>query len=394
MTAWQMIGLVAGRELRERALRKTYLIGTAATLAVVVAAIVLPTVFADDGPSETRLGVVGDAPADLADLVEASLPEQREVTVTDLEDRATAEAALDDDEVDAVLVDRRELLADGRPDLNLRAALDAVLRQEAVFSGLQDAGLDEQEAASALSPPPPLEAVDVSGDGGGDEAFFVAIFATLLLIIGVQMSGAQLLNGALEEKSNRVVEILVSTARPWQLLTGKVLATSGLAFAQLALMVAAALIANNVVDAFTLPEVTGTVLWVSAMMLVAGFLFYAALFTVAGTMASTVEDAQSAAGPLYIAMWGTYGAVSATVLPSPDGMVAQVLSFLPPTSPFVVPARVALGGLPMWQLPVSVVVSLIGAIAVLKLAGRLYAATLLAGGKLTWSDALKVEPVR
>jgi ABC-2 type transport system permease protein len=394
MSPWRMVRLIAGRELRERALRKTYLIGTAATLAVVVAVIVLPAMLAEDGPGETRLGIVGDAPQDLETLVAASLPEERELTVTGLDDREAAEAALGDDAIDAVLVERRELLFHGRPDLTLQAALDGVLRQEAFAAGLRELGLDQHQAATALSPPAPLETVDVTAEAAGDEAFVVAILATLLLIIGVQMSGAQLLNGALEEKSNRVVEILVSTARPWQLLTGKVLATSGLAFAQLALMVTVALITNHLVDAFPLPAATGTVLWVSTVMLVAGFLFYAALFTVAGTMASTVEDAQSAATPLYIAMWGTYGAVSITVLPSPSGLVAQVLTYLPPTAPFVVPARVALGELPMWQLPVAAAVTLAGAVAVLKLAGRLYAATLLAGGKLTWNAALKVEPVR
>lgn len=394
MSPWRMVGLIAGRELRERALRRTYLIGTAATLAVVVAVIVLPAMLADDGPGETTLGIVGDAPPDLETLVAASLPDEREVTVTGLDDRESAEAALDDGSVDAVLVERRELLFDGRPDLTLQAALDSVLRQEAFATGLRELGVDEQQAATALSPRAPLETVDITGEAAGDEAWVVAILATLLLIIGVQMSGTQLLNGALEEKSNRVVEILVSTARPWQLLTGKVLATSGLAFAQLALMVTVALITNHLVDAFPLPAATGTVLWVSTVMLVAGFLFYAALFTVAGTMASTVEDAQSAATPLYIAMWGTYGAVSITVLPSPSGLVAQVLTYLPPTAPFVVPARVAMGELPMWQLPVAATVTLAGAVVVLRLAGRLYAATLLAGGKLTWSDALKVEPVR
>jgi ABC-2 type transport system permease protein len=394
MTPMRMIGLVAVRELRERALRKTYLLGTAAMLAVVVAVVVLPSMLIDDGPTETTLGIVGEAPADLEDLVAASLPEEREVTTTDLDDRDAAEAALEDEDVDAVLVERRELLFDGPANLALQAALDGALRQEAMAAGLADAGLDDQQAAAALRPPAPLEAVDISGEGVGDEAFLVAILATVLLIIGVQMSGAQLLNGALEEKSNRVVEILVSTARPWQLLSGKVLATSGLAFAQLVLMVGVALIANDIVDAFPLPEATGTVLWVAAVMLVAGFLFYAALFTVAGTMASTVEDAQSAAGPLYIAMWGTYGVVSLTVLPNPAGLVAQILTYLPPTAPFVVPARVALGELPMWQLPIAVAVTLAGAAAVLKLAGRLYAASVLAGGKLTWNDALKVEPVR
>ena len=163
---------------------------------------------------------------------------------------------------------------------------------------------------------------------------------------------------------------------------------------QLTLIVLAALATNRLVGAFPLPEATGAVLAVSTVMLLAGFMFYAALFTVAGTLASSMEDAQSTAGPLYFAMWGAYAAVFLTVLPNPSGMIAQILTFLPPTAPFIVPARVALGEIAAWQVPASIAVTIIGALFTLRIAGRIYAASLLAGGRLTWKAAWKAEPIR
>jgi ABC-2 type transport system permease protein len=133
---------------------------------------------------------------------------------------------------------------------------------------------------------------------------------------------------------------------------------------------------------------------VSVVMLVAGFLLYAALFTVAGTLASTAEEAQSAAWPMYAAMWGAYAAVFFVVMPSPGGIAAQILSFAPPTAPFIVPARIAIGEMAAWQVGLSVALTLAGALVAVKLAGRLYAASLLSGGKLTWPAGWRTEPIR
>ena len=393
MSPTHTIGLVALRELRERAVKKGYILGTVATIAVVVAAIVLPTVLAGDGPEELTLGVVGQAPGDLDTSLLATLPAETELSVVEVADRASAFAAVDDGELDAALVERRELLAEREPDAALRAGLEAALQLEAVTDNLRAEGLSDQQAVGALRAPPPLQVTDVAGGETGG-TFLIAALATVLLFVGVQMSGASLLSGALEEKTNRVVEVLVSTARPWQLLTGKVLAINLLTFLQVVLITGAGLAANAMVDAYPLPTATGVVLGVSGAMLVAGLLFYAALFTVAGTLASTVEDAQSTAGPLYLAMFGAYGAVFATVLPNPSGIVSQVLTFLPPTAPFVVPARVALGEIAAWQVPVSIGITVLGALLALKLAGRIYASSLLAGGRLTWSAAWRAEPVR
>lgn len=393
MTPLATIRLIAGREIRERSARRSFVLGTAATALLVAAFIVLPTLFGGGGVT-LRVGVVGETPPILAGDDAAAALGVEEVTTEPFDDRDAAQDAVVDGAVDVALVDGTQLLTDGPPPASVIPALEGSLSTEETGDRLRDAGLDDDEIAQVLAPPQALEVVDLSGLDEEGADFLIAVVTLLLLLVGIQLAGTALLSGALEEKSNRVVEVLVAAARPWQLLTGKVAATSLLVLVQLALVVGAALGANAAVDAFELPAATGRTLVTTLAFLIAGFLFYAALFTVAGTLASSLEDGQSTATPLYILMYGAYGAVFATVLPDPGGIVAQVLTFIPPTAPFVAPPRAAVGALPDWQLAVSLLVTFLGAYVALRVAGRTYAASLLAGGKLSWRDALKAEPVR
>lgn len=394
MSPLRTVRLITLREIRERGSTRGYLLGTAFTVVVVVAAIALPTLLAGDGPDERTLGVVGDVPADLEAQLPALLPEDVTVSVEELPDRDAAVAAIEEDEVDSVLVERRELLAAGGGDEELRGALDALIQREAVTSNLEDLGVDPEDAAGALQAPPPLEPVDVEERDPGPGGFIVASGIAVLLFLGIQLNGASVLSGSLEEKSSRVVEVLVSVARPWQLLAGKLLGMSVLALAQIGLVVGAALATNAMVDAFEVPAATGTLVAVSLVMLVAGFLFYASMYAVAGSLSASMEDAQSTAGPLGFLMTGAYVAVFIVVIPNPTSLASQILTFLPPTAPFVVPSRLGLGSLPLWQAGVAIVVTAIAALVTVRLAGRLYASSLLAGGKLRWRDAWRGEPIR
>ena len=394
MSPLQTIWLVARRELVERGAKKGYLIGTLVTILVVVALIVVPTFFGDDGPRTYTLGVVGEVPAGFEDLVASSLPEDREIELSELADRDAAVTAVEEEEVDAALVHQDELLADGRPDTTLQVGIESARQVAAVSSGLEDAGVDPSQAAAVLTPPQPLETVDVAGETNGGDGTGIAFAATILLFIGIQGNGATLLSGALEEKSSRVVEVLLSVARPWQLLAGKLIALSILALVQLGLTVAGALAANAAVGAFELPPATAGVVGIGLLMLVVGFLFYASLYAVAGSMATSLEDAQSTSGPLTFAVLGAYFATMFVVLPNPDGIVSQILTFVPLTAPFAVPARMAFGAMPGWQIALSTVLTLAATVVVIRIAGRLYAGTLLAGNKMTWREAWKAEPVR
>ena len=394
MTWAQTIRLVATREVRERAGTRTYLLATAGAVLFVVVAIALPTLLVGDGPQERTLGVVGDAPPQLEAQLGSLLPEDVRVSVVGLSGRDAAVAALEAGDLDAVLVERRELLADGRADDEVRRALEVALQHEAAVGELAALGVPPEDAAAVLEPPPPLRAVDIGGGQPQEDGYVLASGLAVLLFFAIQLNAASVLSGALEEKSSRVVEILASVARPWELLAGKLLGMSALALAQVGLIVGAALATNAVVDAFEVPGAPATIVVMSLGMVVAGFLFYSALYAVAGSMASSVEDAQSTAGPLGFLLVGAYLAVFFVALPSPTSVASQVLTFVPPTAPFFLAVRLGLGTLPAWEAAAAIAVTAVAAYGAVRLAGRLYASALLAGGKLTWADVWRGEPIR
>lgn len=396
MTSLQIVRLIIAREATDRLRSKVYVYGTLAVTVAIVAAILFAG-RGEDEPARFQLGVVGEVPAPFADvLVAGAAAQDRDVELVELPDRVAAAAAVADGDVDAALLDGSQLMAEGFPDAQLRPLVESALHQATVAVALEDAGLSGEQLAAALTPPQPLALVDPEGareDGDVFATSMIAFASTLLLFIALSVNTTSLLTGAVEEKSSRVIEVLLGSVRPWQLLAGKITAMSGLALGQVGLILAAALGANAVAGAFELPPATTATVVSALVMLVLGFVFYAALYTVAGSLAATTEDAQGASAPLNFVLIGTYFLVAFIVLPDPAGAWAAVLTYLPMTAPFTVPVRVAFDVIPLWQVVLSCAVTLAGMVAAVALAGRLYAASLLAGGKLTWRQAWQGEPV-
>jgi ABC-2 type transport system permease protein len=395
VTPTRTVAIVTRRELLDRLRNKTFTYGTVAVMLLIVAGIVIPTLLDGDMGREHRLGVVGGAPEGLEQALRAQLPADDDATVVPLADRDAATRAIEEDAIDAALIDGRQLMVEGGAPVGLPGALDGALRQLTTVERLAELGVAEDELAGVMAPRPPLQVVDAAGEEDeGPMGAMIAFAATILLFIAVQFNGSSLLTGAIEEKSSRVVEVLLGAVRPWQLLSAKLIALTVLSLAQIGVLVAAALGANQAVGAFEVPAATTATVAVSLLMVVVGFTFFAALYTVAGAMASSVEDAQGTAGPLAFLLVGVYMAVIFAVIPAPDGVLAQVLTYLPPTAPFTVPARVALGAIPAWQVAVAVLVTLAGTTVTIRLAARLYSAAILGGGRLTWRETWRSEPIR
>lgn len=397
MTAVQTIRVIAGREFVDRLRNKAYVGGTAVAAVLVVVAVVL---FGQVGDDAARLGVVPDDEVLGGALAAATAAsEDTEVELVELTGEEAAAEAVEDGRVGAVVVDRSTLMVDdGMPDpaqATLRRVATLGMQQATLQTELDNSGLTRAEVRRVLSAPAPPSVVHP--DGGQREApvgLVMAHVTTGLLLATILLNSSLLLTSANQEKSTRVVEVLLGKVRPWQLLAGKLIPLTGLALIQLAVVLAAAAAANAVVGVVELPAAAPATVAVAVVMLVAGFALFAALFTVAGSLAVSVEHAQTASIPIQLGLMVTAFLVVARVLPSPEGLLAQVISFLPPTAPFAVPGRVALGAMPGWQVAVAIAITLVGAALVVRLAGRLYSAVLLAGDKLTWRDALRAEPIR
>lgn len=390
------LGQVAMREISERARSKAYLLTTALTILIVLGLIVLPQLFGGD-TEESTVGSVGEGNDAIVSTAvefgnsddEPGDPPTIAIEIVEYEDRESAIEALEAGEVDAVLVDGSEVIVEsvggfgGSSFLNgLQRSAGTVQIQEVIAEEGQQA-IDIIEVLTS----DPLEVTTLNGGEAedGESRTFVAYFGLLLLYLAVLLYGTWILTGVTEEKANRVVEVLLSSVKPWQMLGGKILGIGTLALVQLLGTLVVAVVALRVTDAFDLPPVEWTAVLNLLLWFVIGFLIYAVLFGAAGSLVSRTEEANTIAMPMSMtAVVGLF--VSFAALENPDGTVAVIASFIPVTAPFVVPVRTALDAIPLWQYAASLIICLASIWVLTLVAGRIYA-----GGLLRYGGRVKIR---
>ena len=206
-----------------------------------------------------------------------------------------------------------------------------------------------------------------------------AYIGSLLLLTTLAIYGQWVLAGVVEEKNNRVVELILSTVQPRHLLAGKVIGIGLLGLSQLVLVVGlgATLIAAGVFDA---PASLGGSLALVVPWFALGFARYAVAYAAAGALASRQQDANSAGQTVTYTLLAAYFAGYVALSADPNGTLAHVLTVFPLTAPLVLPARSALVGVPVWEQVLAVVLVLGSIYALVRMAGRVYAHGLLHSG--------------
>jgi ABC-2 type transport system permease protein len=388
-SAATQVRLVAGREISTRIRDKGFLIGSAVLILLILGMLVFQVVI-NSGSSEPRIGVVGgDA------TVEQALRAQGEGFGTDVEvvafdDEASARGAVEAEEVDAALLGP----AGGQPELLLLSG-DGQL-EALVQSTVQALSLDGQLSAAGvqLQPAPQVDVVTLEDDAEGDtEATIVALVGVVLLYSLLILFGQFVAQGVVEEKSSRVVELLLATMRPWQLLAGKIIGLGLLGFVQMLVIAVIGVVGALAFDVVDVPgRLIGTVVTVVAWFVV-GYAFYASVFAAAASLVSRQEDLGSVITPASIVLvLGFVIAIQAAQ--DPGSTLATVTSFLPGMSPMVMPVRQAAGDAAWWEVGLAVVLMLVSIAVVVRIGGRVYAGALLrTGGKVKFREALKAERV-
>jgi ABC-2 type transport system permease protein len=390
-TVWQ----IAYREIKERGKSKAYLITTVLTLLIVVGLVVIPGLIGG-GTSEYTVGSVGEGNEPIISAAEllgnAADEMDAEPSVSlgaePFADRGTAEDALELGDLDAVLIDGEEVIVESVGGFGDSAVLSllqqgaASVELEAIVSESGDAAADVIEVMTS----DPLETTTLSGQEAGDESRGAVAYAGLLLLyMAVLLYGTWILSGVTEEKSNRVVEVLLSSIRPWQLLAGKIIGIGLLGIVQFAGTILVAVIALEVTGSFELPSLNAAAVTNLIVWFLLGFLLFAVMFGAAGSLVSRMEDAQNVALPLSLtAVVGFF--VSIAALSDPDGLAAVIGTFVPLTAPFVVPVRAALEAIPAWQYAIAVALTIAAIIGLVFVAGRIYA-----GGLLRYGGRVKVR---
>jgi ABC-2 type transport system permease protein len=389
MSSARTVWLIALREIREHGRSKSFLITTAVTLLLVAALVTVPQLLGG-GTTEYTIGTVGEGNEEIISAAEqlgnASDEPDAEPSVAmeaqPFEDRESAEAAVDSGEIDAVLIDGSEVIVESVGGFG-ESTIVALLQQGAASVQLEAVVAEGGEGAAdviEVMTSDPLETTTLTGQESGDESRGAVAYAGLLLLyLAVLIYGQWVLTGVTEEKSNRVVEVLLSSVKPWQILAGKILGIGTLGIAQFAGTILVALVAVRLTGALELPSLDASLVFNLIVWFILGFLLFAMMYGAAGSLASRTEDAQNVAFPMsMIAVAGFF--VSIGALSDPDGTAAVIGTFIPFTAPFVVPVRAALDAIPAWQYIASVVIVIATTVGLVLVAGRIYAGGLLRFG--------------
>ncbi len=223
--------------------------------------------------------------------------------------------------------------------------------------------------------------------------FFIFLYWTLI------QYGYFNLRGVIEEKSNRIVEIVISSVRPTELMLGKVVGIGLVGLTQyaiwsilamnLALLSGSGLAAAIGLGGATIPTVPLSTLAFFVLFFLLGYFFYASIYTAIGAPFNTDQEAQQLAmipTLMIVSIWAFWG----LIVNNPNSTVATVLSLIPPLTPMVMFFRVTLSPVPAWQVVLSVVIMLISIVAMAWLAGKIYrVGILMYGKKPTVSEILK-----
>ena len=245
-------------------------------------------------------------------------------------------------------------------------------------------------AGTSAQPPAVVVIAPLSGEDIA--ALVFANAGIVLMFVGIFTYGTWVLTGVVEEKQSRVVEVVLATVRPRDLLIGKVLGIGSLAMGQLIVLVAVGIGASQLSGRLALPPTTAGSVVQLVLWFVLGFLFYATAMGALGSLASRPEEANNAALPVTMSATVAYVVSIVFVAQEPDGLLAQVLTFIPISAPMVVPLRVALGSIAPWEVVVSIVVMLASIWLLFEAGARVYAgAVLQAGGRMKLRDAWRAR---
>ncbi|MGH8794096.1 MAG: ABC transporter permease [Stackebrandtia sp.] len=340
--------LVARREILVNGRTKSYLIGLAVMSVLAVGVMLLP-LFVGGGDDEYAVAVSGaeseEFSATLSRLAEAA-DVNVDVEVVD-DDADETRRAVEAGDVDAAVADNETLLTEDGTDSELQSLLADAHRQTMVERQLADAGLSSDAVDEALDVTPLSERTLQSDDAVGRH--MIAYLVVIVMFFFVLMSSMYVAMGVVEEKSSRIVEILLSSLKAWQLLSGKVLGLGVLGLVNLAVPALILLAAGGAAGTTgTLPEGVAGVIVSALGWWVLGFAFFAAMAGALASLVSRQEEVSSAIGPMTMLMIGCY-VLSSIYAFRPAETVAQVLSFVPPFSMMMMPVRAAAGDAPIWQ---------------------------------------------
>ncbi|MBY4380786.1 ABC transporter permease [Rhodococcus fascians] len=392
LNSFSAVSLIAKREFTVQVMKKSFVISNVIILAVIVGGIIAFSIFSGSGDEERDvIGVAGDQ--SIAAVLEATGDAVGSpVEVRDVADAAAARSGVESGDLDVALVpdgNAGAYTAVTESDLigTLRAVVEGSVATQATNAALAQQGVDQNELGAATSAATvTVDAIDPPDPEAGQRTA-LALSAVFLLYAQIIGFGMYVAMGVVEEKSSRVVELLLSTVRPLQLLWGKILGIGAVGILQLALYGIAGVGAGLGTGVLTVTGAAVSVFAATLAWFILGFAFFAVLYAAGGSMVSRQEDVNSTTMPLLILIMAMFFAAFYSVS-DPESTLANTLSWIPPFSAIMMPLRIAAGVTSPVQIVGSAVLMVITTAILAMGAAKIYQRSILRIGKtVSWKEA-------
>ncbi len=390
MSEWALVKTIIGREYR--AWKKPFLVSSAILLIVVCGGLLVAAlVQSNASPPAFAIATAGDTPAGLGSSVAAFLPNDSTLETEHFTSGAAAEAAVESGDFQVAVINDNTVIwgagvTDGLSDGVVQTLVLAQVRRRAA-----ELGLSAADAEGLLQPQFVFRDVSPEATDGSDKADEVAsVFSTIIMFAAILAYGQWIGYAVVEEKANRVVEVLLGAIRPHQLMGAKVWSIGSLGLAQMAGIGGLLLAVGFATDKVTLPSARGiTVLWVLIWFFL-GYAFYGSLYAAAGSLASTTQEASSTMGPIAILVGFGYIVGISSFGEGFDTTFLQIMSFIPIWAPLVTPGRIVRGWAAPWEVALSLAIMVAATYVKLRLASWIYTGGVArATQKLGWREALR-----
>jgi ABC-2 type transport system permease protein len=273
----------------------------------------------------------------------------------------------------------------------LSTTMSILAQQLALEAEIAALGGDPAQVAQTVAAAAPVVVSLEPADAVDAGSMFAGVIVGILIFIAVVTTGQLVAQGVVEEKTSRVVEILLATIRPWQLKAGKVTGIGAVGLLQLLIVVGAAAVTAAATGGLSGTDVnlTSTAVW-ALVWFVLGFVMYSLVLAALAALVSRQEDVSSVITPVIVIMTIPY-LIGVTVAPQdPTSPLVVNLSMVPFFAPFLMPIRIAMGSVPAWQVAGSTALTLAVIPLLVWVAGRIYGnAVLRTGARVPIREALR-----
>ncbi|MBJ8346113.1 ABC transporter permease [Antrihabitans sp. YC2-6] len=382
------IVLVAKREILVKVQTRSFLIINALLIVVIVVGLILLAAFTgNDDDEATKVGLVGDSVSLQQTLEATGAAAGTPIDVVPIDSREAARLQVDDGDVEAALVGREVVVKEELP-AELAAVLQATVQQQVINEVLAGNGVDPAELAAAVESAKLTTTETEPRADDYAQRLALSLVAAVLLLIGVANFAPAVGVGVTEEKSSRVVELLLSTIKPLHLLWGKILGLGVIGFVQVAVLAATGLITARATGLLEIPDTAISVLVAALVWFVLGFIFFATLYAAGGSMVSRVEEINSTTLPVMLLLMSSayLGFFGVNDL---DNGFYRTISLIPPFSSTLMPMQIAAGNANAAEIVGSLALMIAACALVAWIAAGVYQRSVLrTGARVSWRAAI------